>query len=42
MKESETLEDVEAGGKMILKFVSREWNGKIGTGLIWIRIRGGP
>jgi hypothetical protein len=32
------LEDAGVEGKIILKWIFRKWNGRIGTGLIWLKI----
>jgi len=38
-KEINHLEDPDVDGRMILKYVSKRYDGKAWTGLIWFRIK---
>jgi hypothetical protein len=39
VREREYLEDVDVGGRIILKWIFIKYCGKAPTGLIWLRIR---
>jgi hypothetical protein len=37
--ERDHLEDLDVGGRIILKWILRKWNGEAWTGFLWLRIR---
>ena len=38
MREGDHLEDPDVGGRIILKWISKNWDEEAWTGLIWLRI----
>jgi len=38
LREGDHLEDLGVGGKIIIKWIFRKWNGEAWAGLIWLRI----
>jgi hypothetical protein len=34
-------EDLDVGGRILLKWILEKWNGLVWTGLIWLRIGNG-
>jgi len=38
-KERDQFEDLDVGGKLILKWICKKWYGRASTRLIWLRIR---
>ena len=41
VRESDHLEEPSLGGRIILKWIFRNWEGVVGTGWSWLRIRTG-
>jgi hypothetical protein len=37
-KKRERLEDLRVDGKLTLKLILKEWDGRLWTGFIWIRL----
>ena len=38
MSESDHLDDLSLGGRMLLKWIFEKWDGEAWTGLVWLRI----
>jgi hypothetical protein len=38
LKEEDVLGDLDASGKIIIKWIFKGWDGEEGTGFIWLRI----